>query len=348
MKRMGWMGAILVATLVGCAAGTTALSASAAAADNGLSQNAQTQSDRSAVQWTTVHDGREEAFSIQVPKGWHVNGGMYRYRVAYPRPAVEMTSPDGKTTVVVDDATIPNYQTPVPYRLPGGQQGPPVEAFISGDVFAAKYGLARFKSMCQSLELKGSEPKEPKFSRSGGFVQSTAGQATFSCTLKGEPMTGYVYAETTLVRGVRLQPSIWSVAALGGYLAPAGRAQQAAQVLQHSASTLVFNPEWAAFQKWVIARGIRILVAIANKTKQDTEAMNEHQKQWSKMMAGETDDFNDILTGQTFALDNATGRTYEVPTGKGGQIWMNSQQTVVNSPMQPGADFTPLQEISHR
>lgn len=349
MKRMEWMRVILVTVLlVGGEVGTTAGSPSAAVTDNRLAQNAETHSGGGGVQWITVRDGREEAFSIQVPQGWHVNGGMYRYRVAYPRPTVDMTSPDGRTTVMVGDATIPNYQTPVPYRLPGGQQGPPVEAFVSGDVFAAKYGLARFRSMCQSLKLKNSEPKEPKFSRTAGYVQSTAGQATFSCTLNGEPMTGYVYAETTLVKGAYLQPSIWSVAALGGYLAPAGRAQQAAEVLQRSASTLVFNPEWTAFQKWVVAEGTRTLLAIANKTRQDTEAMNERQKRWSKMMAGETDDFNDILTGQTFAIDNATGRTYEVPTGKGGQMWMNRQQTVVSSPMQPGGDFAPLQEISHQ
>jgi hypothetical protein len=37
-----------------------------------------------------------------------------------------------------------------------------------------------------------------------------------------------------------------------------------------------------------------------------------------------------------------------VPTGQGGQKWMNSQQTVVTSAMQPGGDFTPLQAISHQ
>jgi hypothetical protein len=87
---------------------------------------------------------------------------------------------------------------------------------------------------------------------------------------------------------------------------------------------------------------------VADQTRRDTEAMNERQKQWSKMMAGETDDFNDILTGQTFVVNNATGKTYEVPTGSGGQQWMNSQQTVVNSAMQPGPDFAPLQAISHQ
>jgi hypothetical protein len=363
VKRMGWMRVILVAALaIGCKSEKTTASAAAAATGNGQPQGAATQgasqgiaaqdgvtqAGPGGVEWTTMRDGREQAFSIQVPKGWNVNGGLFRYRIAYPRPTVDMTSPDGKTTVMVGDATIPNYQTPVSYRMPGGQQGPPVEPYASGDVYAGKYGLARFKSMCQSVELKGSEPEQPKFSKSNGYVQSTAGQATFSCTLNGEPMTGYVYAETMLVKGMYLQPSNWYVMALGSYLAPAGQAQQAGDILEHAGTTIKYNPEWTAFQNWITSQGTKILITIANITKQNTEAMDEHQKQWSKMMAGETDDFNDILTGTTFVQNNATGQTYEVATGQGGQKWMNSQQTVVTSAMQPGGDFVPLTAISHQ
>ena len=63
-------------------------------------------------------------------------------------------------------------------------------------------------------------------------------------------------------------------------------------------------------------------------------------------MAGETDDFNDILNGTTFAVDS-TGRSWDVPAGNGGKLWMNGQQTVVNSAFQPGPGFTALTAISH-
>lgn len=65
------------------------------------------------------------------------------------------------------------------------------------------------------------------------------------------------------------------------------------------------------------------------------------------MMAGEVDDFNDILTGQTFTMDPATGKTWEVPTGPGGQKWMDGQQNVVSAAIQPGPSFHALTTINH-
>lgn len=183
---------------------------------------------------------------------------MFRYRIAYPRPTVDMTSPDGMIDVEVGDATIPNYQTPA--YIPYGQKGPPIAPYTNGDVFAGKYGLARFSSMCQSLELKGSAPTQPKYNvlSASALVQTTAGTATFVCEKNGQPMSGYVYAETSLVRGLYGQPSNWYVTALGSYLAPAAEAQAAADLLKHSADSMAWNPELAAWQKYLVTAGTRM------------------------------------------------------------------------------------------
>ncbi len=43
------------------------------------------------VGWITVRDTREQAFSIDVPKGWKTYGGMFRFSSVDARPFVDMT-----------------------------------------------------------------------------------------------------------------------------------------------------------------------------------------------------------------------------------------------------------------
>jgi hypothetical protein len=352
VKRMTSIGMMVFATLaLGCHSEKVVSSASETGSGSGQPQANRTEAapvGPGGVAWVTLRDQREEAFSVEVPQGWKVGGGMFRYRIAYPRPTVDMTSPDGRINVLVGDATIPNYQTPAAYRVPGGQTGPPVAPFQTGDAFAVKYGMERFQGLCQSLQMTSSSPAQPKLGKSSAFTQATGGTALFSCTRNGEPMTAYVYAETMLVRAAYLQPANWYVTGIGSYLAPAAQAQNVATILEHSAESIAMNPQWTEFQKWVVAEGTRINLQTAAANAQATKDMNARQEKWKRMMAGETDDFNDILTGQTFAVDNLTGKTYEVPTGQGGQKWMNSQQNVLSSVMQPGPDYRPLETISHQ
>jgi hypothetical protein len=303
------------------------------------------------VNYITVRDMREQAFSISVPQGWKVDGGMFRYRIAYPRPTVDMTSPDGLTNVRIGDNTTPNYQTPNtnPYLPNTPNNFTPVAAYTSGQVFAQKYGLARFGSMCQGIQVTGSQVSQPKYSQQvQGYVTATAGSANFSCTLNGQAMAGYVYAETMEVGAAMGMPANWYETAIGSYLAPAAEAQNASAILTYSTSTLVMNPDWAAWQAFLVASATKINLITAEKTKIATAQMDAREAQWRQMMAGEVDDFNDILTGTTFAMNPATGQPVSVPTGNGGPEWMDGQNNVQSAAMQPGPAYTQLQPISHQ
>jgi hypothetical protein len=303
------------------------------------------------VNYITVRDVREQAFSISVPQGWKVVGGMFRYRIAYPRPTVDMTSPDGTINVRIGDNTIPNYQTPNtnPYLPNTPNNFTPVAAYTSGQVFAQKYGMARFGSMCQGIQVTGSQASTPKYSQQvQGYVTATAGSANFSCTMNGQQMVGYVYAETMQVGAAMGMPANWYETALGSWLAPAQWAQNASAILTYSTSTLVMNPDWAAWQAYLVATATKINLITAEKTKIATAQMDAREAQWRQMMAGEVDDFNDILTGTTFAMDPATGQPVSVPTGNGGPEWMDGQNNVASAAMQPGPAYTQLQPISHQ
>lgn len=60
------------------------------------------------------HDPREHAFSAEVPAGWTVSGGLFRFASVDVRPAIEVVSPEGKIRVTARDAEIPGFAAPNP------------------------------------------------------------------------------------------------------------------------------------------------------------------------------------------------------------------------------------------
>jgi hypothetical protein len=74
--------------------------------------------------------------------------------------------------------------------------------------------------------------------------------------------------------------------------------------------------------------------------------MNAHQEEFNAMQRQQNDNFNDVLNGVTFTRDTVTGKEYEVPTGTGGTKWVNGNNAVVESAMQPGPGFNRQQTQS--
>ena len=190
-----------------------------------------------------MRDTREKAFSILVPQGWKTYGGLFRFSTIDARMIVDMTSPDGLTNLRIGDSTVPPYRVPGPFLRPG----PGVAAYAPGKVFASQVrssalrphvpGTASDQKRCGAAKVS---------SRSeAGSLEQTAGEAFYSCTRNGAPMSAYVYAETTLM-GPGGPGSSWLVTALGSLIAPSPQAVAAGAMLQHSGESLVMNPAWLA------------------------------------------------------------------------------------------------------
>jgi len=311
-----------------------------------LSSQPQQAVAQSPVSWTTVHDTRENAFSLDVPRGWRNLGGMFRFSLIDARPFVDMTSPDGKVNVRIGDASIP------PYSMPknGFQQVRAMQmrqaAYVTGDQFAVKYGQARFSHMCQGLRITRSGAKQPHFNQvSASAMRVTAGEAVFSCSVNGVPTTGYVYAETFIVGYGAI--ANWSVLSLGSIFAPTDQAMDAVKMLIHSAESEKFNPAWAQMQ-----HGFENLVARSNiehamATIRATAQMNADQQRVIANMGHEQENFNDIINGVCLTRDPNTGQEYETPIGQGGPQWIDPAHSgVVESGLSPGAGYSRLQTVS--
>jgi hypothetical protein len=341
VKKLALAGFFLLLLVLGIAYNSTHRSASSGVNAASPGQSGQTRNQGAAgVNWETVRDTREKAFSIQVPQGWKTYGGLFRFSTIDARMIVDMTSPDGLTNLRIGDSTVPPYRVPGPFLRPG----PGVASYAPGHVFATKYGQARFASMCQGLHLTKSDAVAPKYHpAAAGFSHTTAGEAFFSCTRNGAPTSAYVYAETTLM-GPGGPGSSWLVVALGSLIAPAEQANGAGGTLQHSGESLVMNPEWIAMQNQLTNRAIQQINAATRATIAATNAENARER---AMISGlQNDSFNDVINGVQATVDTTTGQHYIAPLGQGGRQWINGNKVVVESGLSPGAGFTPLTPVS--
>lgn len=344
MKKIALAGFVLFLLVLGIAYLSVHRSASSAvnAAVPGQSGATGQAGDTAAtaVKWITVRDTREKAFSIQVPQGWKTYGGLFRYSTIDTRMIVDMTSPDGLTNLRVGDATVPPYRVPGPFLRPG----PGVAAYTAGNVFATRYGQARFASLCQGIHLTKSDAVAPKYHpAANGISHTTAGEAFFSCTSNGTPMSAYVYAETMLL-GPGGPGSSWVVVALGSLLAPAGQARAAGATLQHSGQSLVMNPAWLSMQNQLNNRAIQQINAATRATIAATNAENAREQAMISQL--QNDSFNDVINGVQATVDTTTGQHYIAPLGQGGRQWINGNNVVVESGLSPGAGFTPLTPVN--
>jgi hypothetical protein len=301
---------------------------------------------QSAPQWVSVVDPHEHAFSMDIPKGWKANGGLFRSNAVDARPFVDMYSPDGRTNIRIGDASIPSYDLPNARLQALRSIGPLVAPYASGDVFAGKYGQDRFRTMCQNPQMTRTGQTEPTFGRGTSSIRMTAGWAGFSCTLNGQPMAGYVYSETLVVEPTFGSAGHWYVIALGSILAPVAQGRAAGDILLHSYKSIAFNPDWARSQGQLIARARQGVLNAAEVSKQISDAAIQNFQQNMKLQAQEVDNFNDVLLGQTLTRNTVSGKTMVVPTGTGYTQWADAGGFIKESAMVPGPGYEQLQTIS--
>jgi hypothetical protein len=294
----------------------------------------------------------EHAFSLDVPAGWMVRGGMYRKGILDPRSMVDVTSPDGKINYRIGDASIPPYTIPTPLMLrlgfregspynPGGRVQGMVARFRPGPQFADLYGQARFSKACGKLEAKNirkAAPLYPFSSPVGG--ENTAGEAFFKCDAGG-PMAAYVYSQTTLT-GSR-QAGIWGALIVYSFIAPESQAGQAMQLLSHSLGSIQENPNWLQYQNRLIGKANGDIGREMNHSLEQSRQRMAQLEQRSRSQQ----DFDDIINGVTLTRDPVSGDQREVWTSQYDHHWLSPTGKVVDTPANnaPGINYRELENI---
>jgi hypothetical protein len=299
--------------------------------------------------WVNFEDPLEQAFTVEVPRGWTVRGGLFRMGFSDERPMVDLTSPDGRVNVRLGDLSIPAYTTPNPYHPRegevydlGAQAQLIVAKYRTGPEFAVNYSHVRFYRDCPDATADAADvdfsmpdylPTDGEPTQ-GQAMQTSTGQIAYKCA--GGQRVVYAFARTTQTG------AIWTVPTLGSFASPLDRIATARAVLRHCAETFRLNPEWIEKQKqmdayalaYQRARQQQRMQQLAQQVQQFEASMQAMRDQVSaferreKSFDDQFQSFDQALRGVTPTIDPYTGEAREVWTGPKMNYWTNGTSVV--------------------
>jgi len=313
-----------------------------------------------SVAWASFQDPAEHAFTMQVPKGWAVRGGLYRMGLLDPRLMVDMTSPDGAINIRIGDASLPPFALPTPLMMRlGFHEGSPytpgrgirevVANYRPGEKFADLYGQLRFGPMCRSLEPKQikAEPLPPLPTQGGPMQQShAAGDVLYKCETAAGTKIAFVYARTMLSGDPRSGlGGVWSAADLFSFIAPEAQASATMSMLVHIIHAFEPNPQWVQQQIQIAGASAQQTMADFKRNMEQQHAAFERQQ---SEFARSNQTWDDIIRGVTLTKDPQTGEQREVWSGANSHHWINATGTVIDTPssLSPGSQWRELQNQS--
>ncbi|MBV8207551.1 MAG: hypothetical protein JO041_12215 [Acidobacteria bacterium] len=314
------------------------------------------------VKWTAFQDPFEKAFTLEVPQGWTVKGGLFRLGYSDERIMVDLKSPDGRINYRIGDVAIPSYTLPNPYHPRegevydlGAQAQMVVANYRTGPEFAALYSQTRFREVCRNpvgdQANNGFSPPDyvPATVRP---EQVSAGQIAYRCESAQGPETVVAWAKTGRTG------QIWGAETVS-YVVPPDRAAALQAIIVHSVGSLRFNPQWLEYQKRMDDEGLNYQRI---RQQQRREQLNQQMQQFEAKMrswqnqvnaferhqqaqAAQVEDFTNALNGITPTYDPLTGQARQVWSGTRNGFWVNGQGTVLNSDVTPGSGWRQLQVI---
>ncbi len=307
------------------------------------------------IQFQTWTDPMENAFSVEVPVGWHVTGGVFRPSFTAMSEIV-LQSPDGQVFVRSGDVNFPSkYVTPNMTLMSLGtwegqftSDGTLVMNYKSGLDFAVHYLQHTVGRNWRNLQWLGSRDRADRIQALGwytqmlGYTMHTAGEVTFSCDFGGPTYLGYQYAETAVTHNSDVA-TLWNPQALFGFLATPENVRLADAVLFHAITTFQTNPQWMMRQAHInqqVAEQNRRYSEYSNQLWQQTRA--ERLASWDRI----AEQRGDILRGHTRVVDPTTNQAYKVQSGNSYYSIDPTRQVIVgtDTPYKPDWNYQELIE----
>jgi hypothetical protein len=241
-----------------------------------------------ALRFENWREPNEGAYTIDVPRGWQVSGGIRRQTPVDVRSALSVVSADGAIRIFIGDYDL------LPRREP--DQGTRIAGLREGQVFGGTL-IARYRTGVQVAQGYPAWKlcRQPRITQSGilqretqslnaevaRFGQSMAtaakasvGEAIFHCP-EGE---GFVMATTVLARPASgAGASVWAIYQLSGFLSrDPQQAFFAKYVLSAMLASLRMNPEWEARAAQAAGQYANSMMQMSNAV---TQATIQHAKQ---------------------------------------------------------------------
>ncbi len=295
---------------------------------------------QSGLAFTPWRDPREGAFTMNVPQGWKVQGGLVRSSAIDPHPVVFAISPDRRIQIFYGDPNL--IPREVPNRLTAFariREGQTTRASWGGPVLMARYESgAQFSrdyvgsQLCRTPQITGGGTLQDatrqlnaaavNYGRTqGAEAQAWVGDTDFRCGAQA----GYVRASTVLAGSATGQGvGMWFVMELTGFLADPSEAAEARNVLNTMAGSFQIDPQWEARQAQT-TRDVTGAVTRAQHQMSAVIAQNARQQAQSnqidvmsgwearnKVMDKVMQRDSDTRLGITTVTDNVTGTSHTV------------------------------------
>jgi hypothetical protein len=311
------------------------------------------------IQWIHYNDSAEGAFNMDVPLGWQIQGGMYRFGYFDVRWMMGARSLDGKVVILVNDVNVPPYVVPGP-RTP--REGQPyskpqqfqmvVEKFQEPQAYAEVYAKHRFGDICKSM-VPGTAKWKLTFPAAWRDPngRSSEGAVSYNCESSDGARIATVATQNTLFQG---QGYAFWVATPVSILCAPDRCEQAMSITQHMMDSWQKNDKWVQYQNQMTQAGLdqirasfgQFMQQMQQFHQQFTQSMNQQVAGYyahQDAQARQVSSWCDTINGVTNVTDPQTGNQFQVWTGPKSNYYVNGLGVKVNSNISPGPDFHQLE-----
>jgi len=293
------------------------------------------------LQWIRFEDPLEDAFSVDIPRGWTVRGGLFRLGLSDIRPMVDLVSPDGRINIRLGDVSVPLYSVPgqshiiegEPYDL-GAQARMIVARYRTGPEFAVLYSHARFVAFCRKPAADAADvdfvmPDYVPMDASAS--QTSSGQIAYRCDSDQGPRVAFAYARTDSYG------TFWQVHALASFLSPPEQASLARGVLLHAAHSFQLQAQWLGQHNYRDTPPLEY-----QRRRQQLDAFRHQQSAQGDPLEA----FNEALRGVTPTVDPLTGEGRNVWGSPHDNYWTNGIGEVIDSQSAPSLAWRRLEVTS--
>lgn len=320
---------------------------------------------RPKIRYRTWQDPQEQAFNMEVPTGWAINGGTFRRASVDLIHVLQAVSPDQKILVQFNDSNIPVFVMPSPiltmsgfregsWYSPGYGVRMMVKRYTPGVHFINEYLNSQYRPRLAQFQIV-SQKERPDIVSSFNKIYSQymtygisftlhAGEAAFRFEQDSQPFVGYGLALTQIVQSTSMQGGNWSLALMIIYSCPASETDTVRQIADHMFHSVKMNPHWVASQQQLAAN----VSQIVTQTNQEISRIID-ESYWSRQKTLDNTHrrFSNYILGMTDVVDPETGENWKVEAGHN-YYWRKdyTDQIIGNEVYtRPDIDFSPLKEF---
>jgi hypothetical protein len=283
------------------------------------------------ISWTKFRDPKEGAFTIDVPQGWSVEGGLLRRSINQPHPVVVVLSPDKLTKVIVGDPAAIGYaeltQTLRSLGMHEGQSYTPhgepeiIENYRTGEQWSqhlAEHELTA-EDKCTSVKKVASRQLPPTHTQlpapQGVEHRDTAGETYLAAVCNRILYVAYGFSETGgdyYYMSGQIAAGAWTDDTSTIVVTPQGNGPQGIAIAAHMLKSIAFDQAW-----W--ERNFHAAVA-------SSRAIYDHAM---NMMTSQATEFDRDIRGVEAYTNPQTGAHLEVPITGADNVAQNSAGTVI-------------------